>query len=92
MYDGPLEVVLVDVGPSPQTVADVLKDEMSLSLADHNALADALPLTLFKNLERQDAEALRRQLELAGADVELRVPRERSKGLRRAGSSPLISS
>lgn len=82
-YAGPLEVVLVDAGEFPGHVAALLRSLMSLTLLDPAALFDATPLVLYQSLSAPEAEWIRRQLEAAGASVELRVPREPAKGLRR---------
>lgn len=81
-YSGPFEVVLVDVGTAPPLVAHVLRSVMNLTLTDPQALEEALPLVLLQSAPRALAEGLGRKLRLAGASVELRVPRPRSKGFR----------
>jgi ribosomal protein L7/L12 len=91
MYDGPVEVVLVEVGDTPRAIAEVIKEVMNLTIQDTDALCEALPITLFKNLPRSNAEKLRHRLRAHGADVEFRVPRDKNPGLR-GSSSPLMSS
>jgi hypothetical protein len=74
----------VEVGDGPDRVADVLGEVMGLILTDPRALDDATPLRLYESLSRSSAEWLCRRLRAAGAAVELRVPRKRRPGLRRA--------
>ena len=71
--DAPTKVVLVEVGPKAQIVADTIKDVLGISISEADALQPALPLVLYRNIPREKAETVRRKLELAGASVELRV-------------------
>jgi hypothetical protein len=80
--DGAVEVVLFHAGFEPSGVAAALRETMGLHISDMEALEDALPLVLFRRLDRRRAEVLCRRLRLAGAFVELRTPREQAPGLR----------
>lgn len=82
-YEGPYEIVLVDLGDDPQAVAAVLKEFMSLTVPNVGALTEALPLRLYDSLEQKKTEALCHHLRMAGASIERRVPRERLAGIRR---------
>ncbi len=82
-YDGPLQVVLVGVGPKATAVAEIVRSAMNLTLTDPEALYEAVPLVLYEALEHETAVAFIQRLKLAGAFVEQRMPPERYQGIRR---------
>lgn len=86
-YQGPVEVVLVDVGKRPKVVAMMFQRVLNLTITDLKALGDATPLTLYKSLPRVDAEQVRRRFAGVGASVEFRVPRDQTSGITKPFSS-----
>lgn len=81
--DRPVSVILVGIGNDPEGISELIKDRMSLTVTDLDALVESLPLMLFERLERSEAEQLKFLFHLAGAEVELRVPREERSGISR---------
>jgi hypothetical protein len=67
-----LGVELKDVGPNKIAVIKVVKEAMALGLAEAKALVDGAPAKLKDGMKKEDAEALKKKLEEAGAKVELK--------------------
>ena len=65
------DVVLKSAGASKINVIKVVKDAAGLGLKEAKALVDGAPATVAEKLSKDDAEALKSQLEEAGAEVEL---------------------
>jgi hypothetical protein len=82
VYEGPVDVALVDAGEDPLAVARALQDLMLLTITRPDALADATPLILFRGVGRPVADRVRSTLQRAGAAIELRAPRTPSTGYR----------
>ncbi|GEL07478.1 50S ribosomal protein L7/L12 [Salisediminibacterium halotolerans] len=66
------DVVLEDAGASKINVIKVVREITGLGLKDAKGLVDALPAPLKEGVEKEDAEAMKSQLEEAGAKVELK--------------------
>jgi large subunit ribosomal protein L7/L12 len=66
------DVELKDVGPNKIAVIKVVKEAMALGLAEAKALVDGAPAKLKDGMKKEDAEALKKKLEEAGAKVELK--------------------
>ena len=65
------DVVLKSAGQAKINVIKVVKDAAGLGLKEAKALVDGAPATVAEKLSKDDAEALKSQLEEAGAEVEL---------------------
>lgn len=65
-------VNLVDAGAQKIAVIKVVKEVLGLGLKEAKDLVDAAPSTLKENVKTEDAEAFKKQLEEAGAKVELK--------------------
>jgi large subunit ribosomal protein L7/L12 len=65
-------VVLAGAGENKIAVMKVVKEALGLGLKDAKDLVDAAPSTLKENAKKDEAEALKKQLEEAGATVELK--------------------
>lgn len=65
-------VVLTSDGGAKIPVMKVVKDALGLGLKEAKDLVEALPATLKENLKKEEAEALKKQLEEAGGKVELK--------------------
>jgi hypothetical protein len=79
-YQGPVEVVLVEVGKRPKVVALMLRRVMSITITDISALDGVTPLILYKSLARDEAERTKRLFASVGASIEFRVPRKPTSG------------
>lgn len=66
------DVNLVDAGANKIAVIKVVKEALGLGLKEAKDLVDAAPSTLKAGLKKDEAEALKKQLEEAGAKVELK--------------------
>lgn len=64
-------VVLKDAGAQKIQVIKVVRDATGKGLAESKALVDSAPQTVKEGLKKDEAEALKKQLEEAGATVEL---------------------
>ncbi len=53
-------------------LAQILKDEYGIGLKEAKYLVDGAPNNIKEGLAKADAEALKKQLEEAGAEVELK--------------------
>lgn len=65
-------VVLTSDGGAKIPVMKVVKEALGLGLKEAKDLVDNLPATLKEGAKKEDAEALKKQLEEAGAKVELK--------------------
>ena len=66
------DVVLVSGGDKKLNVVKVVKEALGLGLKDAKDLVDGAPKTLKEGATKDEAEALKKQLEEAGATVELK--------------------
>ena len=67
-----VDVVLKEVGGQKVPVIKVVRSATGLGLKEAKALVDEAPNPVKEALSREDAEALKAQLEEAGASVELK--------------------
>lgn len=65
-------VHLADAGAQKIGVIKVVKEALGLGLKEAKDLVDAAPSLLKDGVKKEDAEALKKQLEEAGAKVELK--------------------
>ena len=65
-------VVLVSGGDKKLNVVKVVKEALGLGLKDAKDLVDGAPKTLKEGATKDEAEALKKQLEEAGATVEIK--------------------
>lgn len=66
------EVVLKSAGAQKLAVVKLVKDLTGLGLKEAKELVDAAPKTLKENAAKDEADALKKQLEEAGAEVEIK--------------------
>ncbi len=66
------DVVLKSAGASKLQVVKAVKEACGLGLKEAKDLVDGAPSTIKEGLAKADAEALKKQLEEAGAEVELK--------------------
>ena len=66
------DVVLVEAGSSKINVIKVVREITGQGLAEAKATVEGAPKTLKEGASKEDAEALKAQLEEAGAKVELK--------------------
>ena len=66
------DVVLVSGGDKKLNVVKVVKEALGLGLKDAKDLVDGTPKTLKEGATKDEAEALKKQLEEAGATVEIK--------------------
>ena len=66
------DVVLVSGGDKKLNVVKVVKEALGLGLKDAKDLVDGAPKTLKEGATKDEAEALKKQLEEAGATVEIK--------------------
>lgn len=66
------DVVLQEAGASKLNVVKLVKDLCSIGLKEAKDLVDAAPSTLKEGVSKDEADALKSQLEEAGAKVELK--------------------
>ena len=64
-------VVLKDAGAQKITVIKAVKEATGLGLGEAKALVDGAPSTVKENVKKDEAEALKKTLEEAGAVIEL---------------------
>jgi len=67
-----MNVELTDAGATKIAVIKVVKEAMGLGLKEAKDLVDAAPSMLKTDLKKEDAEALKKSLEEAGAKVTLK--------------------
>ncbi|MCL2568195.1 MAG: 50S ribosomal protein L7/L12 [Oscillospiraceae bacterium] len=65
-------VVMTDFGPEKIKVIKVVREITGLGLAEAKEKVENVPATLKEGASKDDAEALKKQLEEAGAKVELK--------------------
>jgi large subunit ribosomal protein L7/L12 len=63
---------LADAGAQKIAVIKVVKEVLGLGLKEAKDLVDAAPSVLKEGVKKEDAEAIKKQLEEAGAKVELK--------------------
>ena len=66
------DVILKAPGGSKLAVVKLVKELTGLGLKDAKGLVDATPSTIKEAVSKDEAEALKKQLEEAGAEVELK--------------------
>ena len=66
------DVVLKAAGPSKLAVVKLVKDLTGLGLKEAKELVDTAPKPVKEGVAKDEAEALRKQLEEAGAEVEVK--------------------
>ena len=66
------DVVLKAAGAAKLQVVKAVKEQCGLGLKEAKDLVDGAPSTLKEGLSKDDAEALKKALEEAGAEVELK--------------------
>ncbi len=66
------DVVLADAGAQKIAVIKVVKEVTGLGLKDAKDLVEAAPKAIKEGVSKEDAEALKKKLEEAGAKVELK--------------------
>jgi len=66
------DVVLKSAGQAKLQVIKVVKEVAGLSLGDAKALVDGAPKNVKEGVSKEEAEAVKAQLEEAGAEVELK--------------------
>ncbi len=66
------DVVLKSAGQAKLQVIKAVKEAAGLSLGDAKAIVDAAPKAVKEGVSKDEAEALKSQLEEAGAEVELK--------------------
>lgn len=65
-------VVLVSDGGAKIGMMKIVKESLGLGLKEAKDLVDNLPATLKEGMKKEDAEALKKQVEEAGGKVELK--------------------
>ncbi len=65
------DLILVDFGAKKIPVIKVVKDVLELNLKEAKDLVDNVPSKLREEMDKDEAEALKKQLEEAGATVKL---------------------
>jgi large subunit ribosomal protein L7/L12 len=65
-------IILADAGAQKIAVMKVVKEALGLGLKEAKDLVDAAPKELKANVPKEDAEKLKKELEAAGAKVELK--------------------
>ena len=66
------DVVLADAGASKMGVIKLVKEITGLGLKEAKALVDEAPKTIKEGASKADAEEIKKQLEEAGAKIELK--------------------
>ncbi len=66
------EVHLTDAGATKIAVIKIVKEFLALGLAEAKALVDGAPTKLKADVKKEDADKLKKDLEAAGAKVELK--------------------
>ena len=65
-------VVLTDCGPNKINVIKEIRSVTTLGLKEAKDLADSAPKPVKENIPKEEAEAIKKKLEAAGAKVELK--------------------
>lgn len=66
------DVILKAAGPSKLAVVKLVKELTSLGLKEAKELVDAAPKAIKEGVAKDEAESLKKQLEEAGAEVEVK--------------------
>jgi large subunit ribosomal protein L7/L12 len=66
------DVILKAAGPSKLAVVKLVKELTSLGLKEAKELVDAAPKEIKEGITKDEAESLKKQLEEAGAEVEIK--------------------
>lgn len=66
------DVILADAGASKMGVIKLVREITGLGLKDAKDLVDGAPKPIKEGISKEDAEAMKKQLEEAGAKVELK--------------------
>ena len=66
------DVVLTDIGPEKIKVIKVVREITGLGLGEAKAVVEAAPKAVKEGVSKDEAEELKKQLEEAGAKVELK--------------------
>lgn len=66
------DVILKEVGPEKIKVIKVVREITGLGLAEAKAAVEGAPTTMKEGLSKEDAEALKKQVEEVGGKVELK--------------------
>jgi len=66
------DVILVDAGAAKLGVVKIVKDLTGLGLKESKDLVDGAPKPVKEGISKEEAEALKKQLEEAGAKVEIK--------------------
>ena len=66
------DVVMTDFGAEKIKVIKIVRELTGLGLAEAKAKVEGIPATLKEGVSKDDAEALKKQLEEVGAKVELK--------------------
>lgn len=66
------EVVLKDVGANKIQVIKIVKDLTGKGLKEAKDLVDAVPKTVKEGVKKEEAEEIKKKLEEAGAQIELK--------------------
>jgi large subunit ribosomal protein L7/L12 len=66
------DVILNAAGPSKLAVVKLVKELTSLGLKESKELVDASPKAIKEGVTKDEAESLKKQLEEAGAEVEVK--------------------
>jgi large subunit ribosomal protein L7/L12 len=66
------DVILKAAGPNKLNVVKLVKDLTGKALTEAKAVVDSAPSTLKEGVTKDEAEALRKQLTEAGAEVEVK--------------------
>ena len=66
------DVELTEVGPNKVKVIKVVREATGLGLKEAKELVDGAPKPIKENVKKEDAEAMKKQLEAAGAKVEIK--------------------
>ncbi|WP_406672011.1 50S ribosomal protein L7/L12 [Natronospira sp.] len=66
------DVILKAAGPSKLAVVKLVKELTSLGLKESKELVDAAPKAIKEGVTKDEAESLKKQLDEAGAEVEIK--------------------
>ncbi|MGZ4053739.1 MAG: 50S ribosomal protein L7/L12 [Bacteroidia bacterium] len=66
------DVILVDAGAAKLGVVKIVKDLTGLGLKESKDLVDGAPKPIKEGVSKEEAESLKKQLEEAGAKVEIK--------------------
>ena len=70
--DAEVSVILASAGANKVQVLKVVKDITGLGLKETKELVDGAPKAVKEGIKKEDAEAIKKQLEAAGATVEIK--------------------